>query len=201
MMKVLLLGFEPFGGELINPAWEMVQEVNESQLGCYVIKKQIPTVFNRAISEACAAIEREKPDLVIALGQAGGRSNISIERIAINLDDASIPDNENQQPRDRPVVEGGPAAYFTTLPSKEIVHSLQENGLPASISNTAGTFVCNHLMYGILHYIAKSELPIRAGFVHVPYLPEQAVKHRGAPSMNLGDLIKALEVIITVSLV
>ncbi len=199
-MKVLLTGFDPFGGESINPAWEVVKKVSAEKLeGITLTTRQLPTVFDEAIQEAILAIAKAKPDLVIALGQAGGRSDISIERVALNINDASIPDNQQNQPIDTSVVEGGPAAYFYTLPIKAMVEEIRGEGIPASVSNTAGTFVCNHTLYGILHYIAEKQLSIRAGFIHIPYLPEQAVNHQGAPSMCLSDVTIALRVALTVA--
>ncbi len=192
-MKVLLTGFAPFGGESINPAWEAVKRAAVEKIdGVTVIKKLLPTVFGEAVREALVAIDASRPDLVIALGQAGGRCDISIERVAININDASIPDNQGNQPIDTPVVEGGPAAYFSTLPIKAMVEEIRRAGIPASVSNSAGTFVCNHTMYGILHHIAQAKLGIRAGFIHIPYLPEQAVHHKGAPSLALPDVVHAL---------
>ena len=183
-MKVLLTGFAPFGGETVNPSWEAVQRAAEEKTeGIAVAAALLPTAFGAAVKAAVAAIEAQRPDVVIAVGQAGGRCEISIERVAINIDDASIPDNQGSQPRDMPVVPGGPAAYFSTLPIKAMAEAIRRAGIPSSVSNSAGTFVCNHTMYGILHYIAQEQLPIKAGFIHIPYLPEQAVHHKGAPSL------------------
>lgn len=199
-MKVLLTGFEPFGGESINPSWEVVKCVSrEGVEGVLVTTKQLPTVFDQAIEQAVSAIIADQPDMVIAVGQAGGRPSISIERVALNINDARIPDNRNNQPIDTPVIMGAPAAYFSTLPIKAMVEGIQKAGIPASISNTAGTFVCNHTMYGILHYIAEQKLSTNAGFIHIPYLPEQAVKHRGAPSMSLSDMVTALRISIAIA--
>ena len=199
-LKILLTGFEPFDGEAINPAWEAVKRLSREGIeGIEIICKQVPTVFGISISQAITATDLHQPDIVIAVGQAGGRSAISIERVALNVNDAGIPDNENNQPLDTPVLEGAPAAYFSTLPIKAMVEAIRQAGIPASISNTAGTFVCNHLMYGILHHIAENQLPIQAGFIHLPYLPEQAVNHRGAPSMGLSDMVVALKVAVTVA--
>ena len=196
-MKVLLTGFDAFGGEPINPAWEVVEKVREEGIeGITIIARQLPTVFGVAIRQAIEAIDVHQPNLVIALGQAGGRSDISIERVALNINDASIADNQNNQPIDTPVVEGASTAYFSTLPIKAIVEEIRKAGIPASVSNTAGTFVCNHTMYGILHHIAQNQLPIQAGFIHIPYLPDQAVHHTGAPSMALVDLVTALKAAI-----
>lgn len=192
-MKVLLTGFEPFEGETINPAWEVVKQVAKEQpQGITVTTRLLPTAFDLALQEAILAITQDGPDIVISLGQAGGRSDISIERVALNINDATIPDNLGKQPRDIAIVEGGPAAYFSTLPIRMIVEAIRGAGIPARISNTAGTFVCNNVMYGVLHHIAENKLSIRAGFIHIPYLTEQAVHHGGAPSMSLSDLTIAL---------
>ena len=198
-LKVLLTGFDAFGGESINPAWEVVKKVQEEGIeGITLIARQLPTVFGEAIRQAVEAIATDHPNLVISLGQAGGRPDISLERVALNINDASIADNQNNQPIDVPVVAGAPAAYFSTLPIKAIVEEIRNEGVPASVSNTAGTFVCNHIMYGILHHISEYRLPIKAGFIHIPYLPEQAVHHKGAPSMALADMVRALQAAIIV---
>ncbi len=198
-MRVLLTGFEPFGGELINPAWEVVRQIAQEQLpGITVTTRLLPTAFDLSIQEVILAITQDRPDMVISLGQAGGRSDVSIERVALNINDASIPDNEGKQPCDTSIVEGGPAAYFSTLPIRAMVEAIRGAGIPARVSNTAGTFVCNHTMYGVLHHIAEKHLPIQAGFIHIPYLPVQAVQRGGAPSMSLGDLTVALRMAIIV---
>lgn len=196
-MKVLLTGFEPFGGETINPSWEVAKRVSsEGVEGAEIVTALLPTVFGKSINEAVRVIEELKPDLVISLGQAGGSAEITVERVAINISDAGSPDNDNNQPVDIPIIEGGPAAYFSTLPIKAMVEDIRCAGIPARVSNTAGTFVCNHVMYGVLHHIAVRQLPVRAGFIHIPYLPEQAVKHRGAPSMSLSDMTRAIKAAI-----
>lgn len=199
-MKVLLTGFDPFGGETINPSWEVVKHVPQGEMaGISIVTRQLPTIFDQAIEEAISVITKNKPDLVISVGQAGGRASISMERVALNINDAGIPDNQNNQPIDTPIIIGAPAAYFSTLPIKAMVEGIKKAGIPANISNTAGTFVCNHTMYGILHYITQQQLPIKAGFIHIPYLPEQAVQHRGAPSMNLSDMVTALRIAIKIA--
>jgi pyroglutamyl-peptidase len=141
-------------------------------------------------------LEELKPDVVIATGQAGGRPELSVERVAINVDDASIVDNDGQQPVDVAILSGGPAAYFSTLPIKAIVREMRDRGLRAGVSQTAGTFVCNHVFYGLLHHTAKS--PVRAGFIHVPFLPDQAGD--GAPSMELDEMIEGLRAAVQASL-
>jgi len=200
-MKVLLTGFDPFGGESLNPSWEVVRQLAQDDVeGITLITVQLPTVYGASLKKVTTSINLYKPDVVIALGQAGGRPDISIERVALNINDAPIPDNEGNQPIDTSIVDGGPAAYFSTLPIKRMVAELRSEGIPASISNSAGTFVCNHVMYGILHYIAEQRLPTRAGFIHIPYLPVQAVLHKNAPSMDRETLIRGLKVAIRAAL-
>lgn len=191
-MKVLITAFEPFGGEIINPALEAMNLLPDSIGGLQVIKLQIPTVFNKSIHTVWQAMDFYKPNAVISLGQAGGRSCISVERIAVNIDDASIGDNEGNQPVDRPVLDDGENAYFSTLPIKDIVKAIRQYGIPAEISNTAGTFVCNHVMYGVLYRIHKYNMDIKAGFIHVPYIPEQVADKPGKPSMPLDNIVKAI---------
>ena len=150
-MRILLTAFEPFGGETMNPALEAVKRVADHVGGTEVIRLTVPTVFYKSIAVVSAAIGIEKPDAVLCIGQAEGRCDLTPERVAINLDDARIPDNEGNQPIDRPIFPDGAPAYFSTLPVKAMVRSIRNAGIPASVSNTAGTFVCNHLMYGLLH--------------------------------------------------
>ena len=195
---VLLTGFEPFNKETINPAWEAVRALQGWAGQGYVVEVlQLPCVFgdaNRAIVEAVA---RLAPAVVIAVGQAGGRVDLSVERVAINVDDASILDNAQRQPVDEAIVAGGPAAYFSTLPIKSIVAALRAAGLPASVSQTAGTFVCNHVFYGLMHATAGRD--VRAGFIHIPYLPEQAAAHPGAASMALAEVVRGLKIAVEVA--
>lgn len=196
---VLLTGFEPFNKETINPAWEAVSLLAGWRgLGYQVAARQLPCVFGDAGAVLRAAIAELDPVLVIAVGQAGGRVDMSVERVAINVDDAPIPDNAQCQLVDEPIVADGPAAYFSTLPIKAIVRELRAQGLPASVSQTAGTFVCNHVFYGLMHHTAGTGL--RAGFIHIPYLPEQAARFPGAASMSLGDMVKGLTIAIEVAL-
>ena len=196
---VLLTGFEPFNKEIVNPAWEAVRSLDGWGGDCFVVvTRQLPCAFgdaNRVIFEAIAAV---KPDLVIAVGQAGGRVDLSVERVAINVDDAPIPDNAQRQLVDEPIVRDGPAAYFSTLPIKAIVHGMKAAGLPASVSQTAGTFVCNHVFYGLMHHTVG--MGLKAGFIHIPYLPEQAAAHPGAPSMALADMVRGLKIAVEVAL-
>lgn len=190
--RILLTGFTPFGNEDINPSWEAVHELHgRSIAGHQVVAHLLPTAFDdsrRALEQAVREVE---PTIMLGVGQAGGRSRLSIERVAINVQDARIPDNVGAQPIDEPVIAGGPAAYFSTLPIKAMLAALQANGLPAEISNTAGTFVCNHIAYLMLH-LAVQRQGVRAGFIHIPYLPVQAVRFAQAPSMAQGDVVRGL---------
>jgi len=194
-MKILVTGFEPFGKETINPALEAVKKLDNKINGAEVVKTKIPTVFGKAIEKLEKEIEKEKPDIVICVGQAGGRSKITVERVAINIDDATIKDNEGNKPVDTKIFKDGGNAYFSRLPIKTIVKEMTKNKIPASISNTAGTFVCNHLMYGLLYLIDKKYPNMWGGFIHVPFIPEQTL-NKEAPSMSLGDIIKGLTLVI-----
>ncbi|VXC58063.1 Pyrrolidone-carboxylate peptidase [Enterobacterales bacterium 8AC] len=200
MQKVLITGFEPFGGERVNPSWEVVKQLDQREVaGARVVARQLPCVFGEALTVLNAAIDESQPVLVLAVGQAGGRVDITLERVAINVDDARIPDNQGQQPIDQAIVQQGPVAYFSTLPIKAMVNALREAGIPASVSQTAGTYVCNHVMYGLLHRLAGQQA-VKGGFIHIPYLPEQAAFHPGAPSMAAQTLLIALELAILVAL-
>ncbi|MEV4077196.1 pyroglutamyl-peptidase I [Nonomuraea fuscirosea] len=197
MTHVLLTGFEPFDGDGVNPSWQAVQRVATTPPdGSSLTTAMLPVVFHDAIARLRAAVEESGADVVICVGQAGGRPGISVERIAINLDDARIPDNKGTQPVDEPVVADGPAAYFSTLPVKACVAAVREAGLPASVSHTAGTFVCNHVFYGLMHLIASGRPGVRGGFVHVPYLPEQ-VPDGDKPSMPVDSIAAALTAIVS----
>lgn len=200
MQKVLITGFEPFGGERLNPSWEVVKQLNDMELvGTRIVARQLPCVFGAALEALNAAIDEVQPVMVLAIGQAGGRTDITIERVAINVDDARIPDNQGQQPVDEPIVAGGPTAYFSTLPIKAMVSSMREAGIPASVSQTAGTYVCNHVMYGLLHRLS-GQREVKGGFIHIPYLPEQAAAHPGAPSMAASTVLFALELAVSIAL-
>ena len=200
MKTVLLTGFEPFNQEPINPAWETVRALDGWGEGDFIVAaRQLPCVFVDANAVMRTLIDELKPELVIAIGQAGGRVDLSVERVAINVDDAPIKDNAQQQLIDEPIVRGGPAAYFSTLPVKAIVAALRAAGLPASVSQTAGTFVCNHVFYGLMHAVAGRE-DVKAGFIHIPYLPEQAARHPGAASMSLGQMIEGIRVAVRTAL-
>ena len=196
-MNVLITGFDPFGGEPINPAWEAVKAMKDEIAGATITKLQIPTVVAKSIAKVHEKMQELRPDIVISIGQAGGRYDITPERVAINLDDARIKDNEGNQPIDVPIYEDGAPAYFSDLPIKAMVQHIREAGLPASVSNTAGTFVCNHLMYGVLYTLAKEYPGVRGGFMHVPFIPEQVVERPApAPSMNLKDIARGIEAAI-----
>lgn len=191
-MKILVTGFDPFGGEPINPALEAVKGLADTISGAEIIKLEIPTVFGKSAEVVKAAMEKHHPDVVLNIGQAGGRFAISPERVAINIDDARIPDNEGNQPVDIAIQEDGAPAYFTQLPIKAMVTQMKEAGIPANVSNTAGTFVCNHIMYQV-HYLIEKEYPaVKGGFIHVPYIPEQVIEKAGQPFMSLTDMTKGL---------
>jgi pyroglutamyl-peptidase len=196
---VLLTGFEPFNKATINPAWEAVRALEGwSGDGFRVEVRQLPCVFGVANEVLRQAVDQVRPDLVIAVGQAGGRAELSVERVAINVDDASILDNAGKQPIDAAIVADGPAAYFATLPIKAIVRTMRERGLVAGVSQTAGTFVCNHVFFGLMHHTAG--MPLRAGFIHVPFLPEQVAERPGVPSMALEDIVAGLRTAVEVAL-
>ncbi|MDW2100494.1 pyroglutamyl-peptidase I [Vibrio sp. 1580] len=196
MKKVLITGFEPFGGDAINPALEAVKQLEAVAIkGGVIVTCPVPVVRYDSVKVVIEAIEAHQPDCVITVGQAAGRGAITPERVAINVDDFRIPDNAGHQPIDEPVVADGPDAYFSTLPIKRIVQTLQKQGIPSQISNSAGTFVCNHLFYGIQHYL--KDKPVRHGFVHIPLLPEQAVDG-SQPSMSLEMIVEGLRLVAQV---
>ena len=192
-MKILITGFDPFGGENINPALEAVKILPSNILGSEVIKHEIPTVFRKSLLCIEEAIIKYNPDVVLSIGQASGRFAIMPERVAINLDDARIPDNEKNQPIDEKIYENGENAYFSNLPIKAMVEEMKNDNIPAAVSNTAGTFVCNHVMYGVLHLINTKYKNIRGGFIHVPCIPAQVINKPGVASMSIEDIAKGLE--------
>lgn len=195
---VLVTGFDPFGGQPVNPSWQAVQALDGGLvLGHRIVGAQLPTVFGLAMQVLRDLLRQHRPTLVICTGQAGGRGAISFERIAINVDDARIPDNAGAQPVDVPVVPEGPAAYFTTLPIKAMLQSLLAQGINAEVSQTAGTFVCNHVFYGLMHELATNPgcRATRGGLVHVPWLPTQ-----GQPSMGLDEIVRGLRAAIACAL-
>ncbi|MBF1333588.1 MAG: pyroglutamyl-peptidase I [Leptotrichia sp.] len=191
-MKILVTGFDPFGGEPINPAIESVKRLPDNIAGAEIIKLEIPTVRKKSLEKIEEAINEHNPDVILSIGQAGGRFDISIERVGINLDDFRIPDNEGNQTIDEPIFPDGENAYFVKLPVKAMVQNVQKNNIPASVSYTAGTFVCNHVLYGVLYLIEKKYNGKKSGFIHIPFLPEQVVDKRNTPSMELSTIVKGL---------
>jgi len=192
-MKILITGFEPFGGESVNPAYEAVKLLPDMAGDIQIVKMEIPTVFGEAGKVVETGILQHQPDAVICVGQAGRRADIGVERVAINLVEASIPDNAGNQPMDVKVQEDGDTAYFATIPVKAMVKNIKDHGIPASISYTAGTYVCNSVMYDLLYLIDRKYPSIRGGFIHVPYATEQGVgKPVGTATMELSAISKAL---------
>ena len=190
---ILLTGFMPFGGERTNPSWEIVKALPKNIAGHRVEALRVPTEFGKAIDVTIKVINAHQPEIVLCFGQAGGRSRMSVERVAINVDDAHIADNAGTQLIDAAVRVDGPAAYFCTVPIKAMVAAMMKAGVPAEISNTAGTFVCNHLIYGVLDYIAQCRLATPAGFIHVPYLESQVLDKADTAAMSLALMIKGAE--------
>ena len=195
-MKVLVTGFDPFGGEKLNPALEAIKSLPSEIQGAEVRWLEVPTVFYKSAKILEEEIRIYQPDIVLCIGQAGGRQGLTPERVAINQDDARIQDNEGNQPIDRPIQLDGPPAYFSSLPIKAMVQAIKEEGLPASVSNTAGTFVCNHLMYQVLYLVEKEFPTIKAGFMHIPYMMEQVIDKPNTPAMDLVDIVRGIEAAI-----
>lgn len=191
-MKVLVTGFDPFGGEVINPAIETVKRLPDTISGAKIIKLEIPTVCHQSLRVIDEAIARYDPDVVLSVGQAGGRPDITVERVGINVDDCRIPDNAGNQIVDEPIYADGPAAYFVTVPIKAMVQRIRERNIPASVSNTAGTFVCNHVTYGVCHLLAVKYPGKRSGFIHIPFLPQQVVDKKNMPSMSQDMMVEAI---------
>jgi pyroglutamyl-peptidase len=225
MRCVLVTGFEPFGGERLNPSAEIAQALDGRDIaGRKVIGAVLPCSFGDSRRVLLRLMRKYDPELIVCTGQAGGRAHLTPERVAINCDDARIPDNRGAQPCDAPIARGGPAAYWSTLPIKAIVAALQARGLPASVSQTAGTYVCNHVFYALMHELARSAgrrgrgtgagernarrggkvaltpAAARGGFIHVPWLPEQAVGHPGDPSLSLASMVEGIELAIATTL-
>ena len=194
---VLVTGFDPFGGSAVNPSWDAVHALHGREIaGHRVTGGEIPTIFGASLQRLEALMEEVQPRLVICTGQAGGRGSISLERVAINVNDARIPDNLGARPIDVPVVADGPAAYFTSLPIKAMLQALLDAGVRAEVSQTAGTFVCNQTFYGLMHLLERPRWQgVRGGLIHVPWLPQQ-----GQPSMRLEDLVRGLEIAIACAL-
>lgn len=189
MRHLLITGFDPFGGETINPAWEAVKGLPDTVGPYRLTKMEIPTVFAKAAEAVLAAVERDAPDVILCIGQAGGRAAVTPEKIALNLANAGIDDNAGNRPRQEPVIPGGPDGIFSTVPVFAMADAIRERGLPGAVSLSAGSFVCNDTLYRLLHHFLGTET--RVGFLHVPYLPQQAGE--GVPSMPLNQIISALE--------
>lgn len=194
---VLVSGFEPFDGDAVNPSQEVVRQLDgtiaDDRLRLQAL--ELPCAFGLALERLTAAVDELRPAAVLALGLAGGRAEVSLERVAINVDDARIPDNAGAQPVDQPIVPDGPAAYFATLPLKASVAALQAAGIPATVSQMAGTFVCNHVFYGLMHHAARHHPDLRAGFIHLPWLPQQAARRAPVPpSMALDTQVAAVRI-------
>lgn len=194
-MKILISAFDPFGGEKTNPALEAVKRLSDEISDAKIVRLEIPTVFRTSMGVLEAAMRLERPDAVLCVGQAGGSAAVRMERVAVNLQDARIADNEGNQPEDLPVHPGGPSAYFSLLPVKSMADAVRGKGMPAEVSYTAGTFVCNHLMYGLLHLIGNEEIfrNVIGGFIHVPYMTEQVADRKDIPSLSLEEITAALE--------
>ena len=188
MKHLLITGFDPFGGETVNPSWEAVSRLPDIVGPYRLTKLQIPTVFAAAADAVLAAAKAGRPDVILCIGQAGGRDAVTPERIAVNMASASIPDNAGNRPVEAPILPGGPDGIFSTVPVAAMAEAIVGAGLPGKISNTAGTFVCNDTLYRLLVHFAGTET--RVGFVHVPHLPDQA--KNGGPSMTLDAIIAAL---------
>jgi pyroglutamyl-peptidase len=197
LTTVLVTGFEPFDGETINPSWEAASLLAACPPpGLRVTAELLPCVFGDSLDVLRDAVLRTSPDLVLCLGQAGGRPDLTVERVAVNVDDAPIPDNAGRRPVDLPVVPGGPAAYFSTLPVKACAAAVRAAGVPASVSPSAGTFVCNHVFYGLMHLLATAHPQARGGFVHIPYAPAQ-VLDRSRPSLPVPAAAEGLRALLT----
>jgi pyroglutamyl-peptidase len=191
-MKVLVTGFEPFNGETVNPSFEAVRMLESEISGAEIIKLSLPVIFGKSVEKLIEAVEAEHPDAVICVGQAGGYSGIAVERVAINILDTAIEDNEGNLFEDEVIILDGENAYFSNLPIKNMVKKIIDNKLPAYISNTAGTYVCNNTMYGLLYHIHKRFPNTKGGFLHVPFIPEQVVNKQGKASMSLDDIVKGI---------
>ena len=197
---VLLTGFAPFGGHVDNPSQAVVRALDgEVVAGHRLVGRELPVEFGRSLRTLRGAIREARPALVVCVGQAGGRAKISLERVAINVDDARIPDNAGAQPVDTPVVAGGPAAYLTTLPVKAMLVAMTRAGIPVEVSQTAGTFVCNHVFYGLMHALRRRK-PVRGGFIHIPYSDAQAACHPGQPGLPLETMVAGVRIAVEAAL-
>ena len=194
-MKALVTGFEPFGGDSVNASLEAVRRLPARIGALEIVTATLPTSYARSIPALEDAIGRATPGVVLCVGQAGERAALCVERVAVNVQDAESADNDGARPVDQPVIAGGPAAYLTTLPVRAAVAGLRAKELPAQLSMSAGTFVCNHVFYGLMHLAATGKRRFRAGFLHVPRLPQQA-RAPGAPSMELDDITRGIVVVL-----
>lgn len=194
-MKILITCFDPFGNMPVNASREVLDKIDETKFDAEIYKLEIPTIRYKSLEKIQEKIEEIHPDVVISLGQAGGREDITVERVGINCDDFRIPDNGGNQPQDEKSYVDGPDAYFSTLPIREMVNAITENNIKASISNTAGTFVCNHVLYGTRYYLAHHYPNTKSGFIHVPFLKEQG-EPLNKPYMELDDIVKGIEIAI-----
>ncbi len=196
-MKVLLTGFDPFGGEKINPAWEAVKQVSDEISGAEIVKLMIPTVFGKGPEKIFEKIEEIRPDVVISIGQAGGRAQIAVEYVGVNVRVARIPDNEGNEPMYEKISPEGPDAYISNLPVRDMVDHLKANGIPAYVSMTAGAYVCNDVLYSVSDYIATHDLKMKSGFIHVPYIADQVLnKPAETAFMSVKDIVRAIELSI-----
>ena len=199
MTPVLLTGFAPFGGESVNPSWQAVSQLATRRSDVAAV--ELPCEFAASLPALREAVELHRPELVVCVGQAGGRLDVTPERVAINLIDARIEDNAGEQPVDIPVLPDGPSAYFSTLPVKACVAAIREAGVPASVSHTAGTYVCNQVFYGLMHLLATDFPGVRGGFVHVPFSPRQVADGgKAAPSLGVDQVTDALDALVTTAL-
>lgn len=200
--KLLLTAFEPFAGESINPSLEAARQISRIDFpGAAIQVIELPVDRYRAIEITLEAARAERPEAIVMLGERGGGFRVNPERIAINVDDFRIPDNAGNKPVDEPVIEGGPAAYFSTLPIRAITDRLIKAHIPAKISDSAGTYLCNRLFYSLMHHIAVEQLAIAAGFIHLPYLHEQTVNKRSDfPSMARETIVEAVRLAVEVTL-
>lgn len=187
-----MTGFDPFGKDQINPAIEAVKYLPRQIGGTQIISLEIPTIFDKCVEVVRDVVLKEKPDYILSIGQAGGRAELTPERVAINIDDARIADNAGIQPIDRKIQEKGDHAYFSQLPIKAMVEYIQKENIPASVSNTAGTFVCNHIMYQTLFMTATEFPEIKAGFMHIPFIPEQVIHRPNTASMSLDNIVRGI---------
>ncbi len=194
-MKVLITGFEPFKKEKVNPSWEVCKRLSEEEIeGIHIAVRKLPVVFDEARKKAAAYFDEVNPDVVLHLGEAGGRTHISVERIAVNRDDAEIKDNKGLKREDSPIEPEGGDGYFTTIPVVKVVEALKKAGIPAVVSNSAGTYLCNHVLYGTLHHVKRKNLSTKVGFIHLPFLPEQTVDKPGKASMSLDLMVEAVKI-------